>query len=113
MKANLKRRRMQISLPGPSSNGTSASIPIINPHPSHNQSLHDAVGPIGGQIRSEMWPLQFLESIDKQRSIKALPSLQQVCHIKRPPRLIRRAVSTHSTLRTLIIPIQRHRLHHR
>ena len=74
MKANLKRRRMQISLPGPSSNGTSASIPIINPHPSHNQSVHDAVGPIGGQIRSEMWPLQFLESIDKQHQSATIPS---------------------------------------
>jgi hypothetical protein len=84
MKANLKRRRMQISLPGPSSNGGSASLPVVNPHPSHTQSVLDALGPNGGQMRSEMWPLQLLDNIEKQHQSNINISSSSSLHLSSP-----------------------------
>jgi len=101
LKANMKRRRMQISIPGSSNLGAPATLHVVNSHPSHTQSIHDALGPLGGQTRSEMWPLQILDNIDKQHQANVGSS-----HLSSPGVFLRQKGSSTS-------PVNNHSTAHR
>jgi hypothetical protein len=62
--ASLKKYEVPINIPGVAA-GQKPSI--STPHPSHQQSLQDAVAAQSTGGRTEMWPLQILDLADKQK----------------------------------------------
>lgn len=70
-----KRRVVKISLPGATTTGTETIVRLSAIHPSHAESVHVARSNLSHGVapaRQEMWPLELLDHVEKQRKAAAL-----------------------------------------
>ncbi|GKY97067.1 hypothetical protein MPSEU_000665200 [Mayamaea pseudoterrestris] len=67
--ARARKHVVPVTLPGVSGS-TPASLPV---HPSHVQATQIATANYSSSGRTEMWPLQLLETLDRQRALSTSP----------------------------------------
>jgi len=75
LRETAKRRRfVPIPLPGATTTGTEITVRLASIHPSHAESVHVARSELSHGVappRQEMWPLELLDYVEKQRKAVA------------------------------------------
>lgn len=86
LRGTAKRRRfVPISLPGATVTGTETTVRLASIHPSHAESVHIARSDLSHGVaptRQEMWPLELLDYVEKQRKVAAEQNASTRNHIQ-------------------------------